>query len=86
MDRNVAHILARLAEVDIDEYALKMFKAGVVMNALGWGVLGLGTLVSFVVSVLAIRFLMSYIRKNDFKVFGVYRIVLGLIILAVMLF
>ena len=65
---------------------LKMFKAGVVMNALGWGVLGLGTLVSFVVSVLAIRFLMSYIRKNDFKIFGVYRIVLGLIILAVMLF
>ncbi len=65
---------------------LKMFKAGVVMNTLACGVLGLGTLVSFVVSVLAIRFLMSYIRKNDFKIFGVYRIVLGVIILAVMLF
>ncbi len=65
---------------------LKMFKAGVVMNALAWGVLGLGTLVSFVVSVLAIRFLMGYIRKHDFKVFGIYRIVLGLIILSVVLF
>ena len=64
---------------------LKMFKAGVVMNAMGWGVLGLGTLVSFVVSVIAIRFLMSYIRKHDFKAFGVYRIVLGMIILAVVL-
>ena len=56
------------------------------MNMLAWGVLGLGTLVSFVVSVLAIRFLMSYIRKHDFKVFGVYRIVLGLVILAVVFF
>ncbi len=65
---------------------LKMFKAGVEMNMLAWGVLGLGTLVSFVVSVLAIRFLMSYIRKHDFKVFGVYRIVLGLVILAVVFF
>lgn len=65
---------------------LKMFKAGVEMNMLAWSVLGLGTLVSFVVSVLAIRFLMNYIRKHDFKVFGVYRIVLGLLILAVVFF
>ena len=64
---------------------VKMFKAGVVMNALGWGVLGLGTLTAFVVSVLAIRFLMNYIRKHDFKVFGVYRIVLGVLIIAVVL-
>lgn len=42
--------------------------------------LSLGTFVSFVVSIVAIRFLLSYIRKHDFKVFGYYRIVLGVIV------
>ena len=44
-------------------------------------VLGVGCLVSFIVSILVIRFLMNYIRKHDFKVFGYYRIILGLIVL-----
>lgn len=42
----------------------------------------IGMVVAFVVSVLAIKFLMGYIKKHDFKVFGYYRIVLGLIIVA----
>ncbi|MEE1314316.1 MAG: undecaprenyl-diphosphate phosphatase [Faecalimonas sp.] len=42
-----------------------------------------GCLVAFVVSILAIKFLMGYIKKNDFKVFGYYRIVLGILVLAV---
>lgn len=46
-----------------------------------WLLLFIGTFVSFVVSVFAIRMLLSYIRKHDFKIFGVYRIVLGLIVL-----
>lgn len=46
-----------------------------------WVLLLIGTFVSFVVSVFAIRMLLSYIRKHDFKIFGVYRIVLGLIVL-----
>ncbi len=41
-----------------------------------------GMLIAFVVSVYSIKFLMSYIRRNDFKVFGYYRIVLGVIVLA----
>lgn len=45
----------------------------------------IATVVSFVVSVLAIRFLLSYIRKHDFKVFGYYRIVLGIIIFILLL-
>ncbi len=53
------------------------------MNELG--ILFVGTLVSFIVSVFAIRFLLSYIRKHDFKVFGYYRIVLGIIVLLVFL-
>ncbi|MCI0130142.1 MULTISPECIES: undecaprenyl-diphosphate phosphatase [Enterococcaceae] len=43
--------------------------------------LSIGTIVSFVVSILAIKFLMGYIKKHDFKVFGWYRIILGTIIL-----
>ena len=44
-------------------------------------ILLVGTVVAFVVSIVVIRFLMGYIRKHDFKVFGVYRIVLGLVVL-----
>ena len=60
---------------------LKAFMEGVVFTGAEWITLILGTLVSFVVSVLAIKFLVSYIRKHDFKGFGYYRIVLGIIIL-----
>lgn len=49
-----------------------------------WILLSVATVVSFVVSVLAIRFLMGYIQKHDFKVFGWYRIVLGVVILIVL--
>lgn len=41
----------------------------------------LGMLIAFLVSVYSIRFLMSWVKKNDFKVFGYYRIVLGVIVL-----
>lgn len=44
-------------------------------------VLLVGTAVSFIVSVLAIKFLMSYIKKNDFTIFGWYRIILGVILI-----
>ena len=44
--------------------------------------LGTGCVVAFFVSVFAIKFLMGYIRKHDFKAFGWYRIVLGVLVLA----
>lgn len=44
--------------------------------------LSVGTITAFLVSVFVIRFLMSYIKKHDFKLFGWYRIVLGVIVLA----
>lgn len=50
------------------------------------GLLLVGTLVSFIVSVFAIRFLLTYIRKHDFKIFGYYRIILGVIVLIAFLF
>jgi len=43
--------------------------------------LSVGCIVAFVVSVIAIKFLMGYIKKNDFKVFGYYRIVLGILVI-----
>ena len=45
------------------------------------GLLLVGMIVSFAVSIFAIRFLMGYIKKHDFKVFGWYRIALGALVL-----
>ena len=50
-----------------------------------WLVLALGCLVSFVVSMIAIRFLMDFVKKHSFAPFGAYRIVLGVVVLAVWL-
>ncbi len=63
---------------------LKLLKYFVKVGMFSFGELGLlliGTFVSFIVSVFAIRMLLTYIRKHDFKIFGVYRIVLGVIVL-----
>jgi undecaprenyl-diphosphatase len=46
-------------------------------------VLIVGCAVAFIVSIIAIRFLMDYVKRHDFKFFGAYRIVLGIIVLAV---
>ena len=46
-----------------------------------WFLLIIGTLVSFIVSIFAIRLLLGYIRNHDFKVFGVYRIILGIVVI-----
>ena len=61
-------------------------KFGFDFNTTEWIVLLVGMFVSFIVSVLAIKFLMGYIRKHDFKGFGVYRIILGVIILLTVIF
>ena len=45
-----------------------------------------GTVVAFLVSLLVIKFLLSYIKKNDFTLFGIYRIILGLIIILSLLY
>lgn len=60
---------------------LKILGFGFSLSALEWGVLITGTVVSFLVSVAAIKFLMNYIRKHDFKAFGYYRIILGIAVL-----
>ncbi|MDY5986555.1 MAG: undecaprenyl-diphosphate phosphatase [Lachnoclostridium sp.] len=64
---------------------LKLLKFGFHFTGAEFGLLMLGCIVSFLVSVVAIKFLMGYIKKNDFKVFGYYRIVLGALILMISL-
>lgn len=59
---------------------LKIFKFGM-PSFFEFIVLVIGMAVSYIVSVLSIKFLMSYIKKNNFKIFGYYRIVLGIIVL-----
>ncbi len=60
----------------------KLLKAGMAFSGLEWIVLAVGSIISFIVSIFAIKFLLAYIKKNDFKIFGYYRIILGLIVLA----
>lgn len=61
---------------------LKLVKFGFAFTEIEIAVLLVGMLVSFLVSIAVIKFLMSYIKKHDFKVFGYYRIILGIIVLA----
>ena len=60
---------------------LKVVKFGFSFTAIEMGVLITGTVVSFVVSLFAVRFLMGYVKKHDFQLFGWYRIILGAIVL-----
>ena len=60
---------------------LKLVNFGFSFTANELIILGVGCGVAFIVSILAIKFLMSYIQKHDFKAFGVYRIVLGVLVI-----
>lgn len=60
---------------------LKLAKFGLSFTASEAAALLVGTAVSFVVSMFVLKFLMGYIKKHDFKVFGWYRIVLGIVVL-----
>lgn len=65
---------------------LKLVKFGFAFTGTELAILLTGMATAFVVSVLAIKFLMGYIKKNDFKVFGYYRIVLGILVLVYFIF
>ncbi len=56
-------------------------KAGLSMPPVGWALLAVGTIVSFLVSMLVIRFLTEFVKKHTFVPFGVYRILLGAAVL-----
>lgn len=60
---------------------IKVVKFGLAFTSAELVILIVGVVVAFVMSIIVIKFLMSYIKKHDFKVFGVYRIVLGVLVL-----
>ena len=63
---------------------LKLVKIGLDFSSSELIILSLGTIVAFLTSIIIIKFLMSYIKKHDFKIFGYYRIILGIIVLLTM--
>lgn len=64
--------------------AVKYVAAGVTITTSEIAILIIGTLVAFVVSIFVIKFLMEYIKKHDFQVFGWYRILLGILVLLIL--
>lgn len=61
---------------------LKIVTNDYAMASSEWGLLLVAMLVAYVVSLIAVKFLVNYVRQHDFKIFGWYRIVLGIIVLA----
>lgn len=60
---------------------LDLIKTPVAFTLSEWGMLGLGTVISFITALFAIRFFITYVQKKSFTVFGYYRIVVGVIAL-----
>lgn len=60
---------------------IKLLKFGLVFTTSEIWILLIGMVTAFIVSILAIKFLMNYIKKNDFKAFGWYRIILGIVVI-----
>ena len=60
---------------------VKLFAEGVTVTSLEWGILAVGCVSAFLVSLAAIRFLMDFVKKHSFASFGWYRIVLGALVI-----
>ena len=60
---------------------VKLVKHGLAFTGAEWLVLGVGMVSAFVVSILVIRFLLSYVKRHDFGAFGIYRIALAVLVL-----
>lgn len=60
---------------------LKLVTNDYIMQGAEWELLLVGLLVAYVVSIISVKFLTNYVKKHDFKVFGYYRIVLGIIVI-----
>lgn len=65
---------------------LKLIKFSFAFTGMEIAILLVGMVVAFITSMFIIKFLMSYIKKHDFKVFGYYRIILGIIVISIFLF
>ncbi|MGL5052451.1 MAG: undecaprenyl-diphosphate phosphatase [Cetobacterium sp.] len=63
---------------------LKLMKNGLNFTTLEWQLLAVGSVVSFIVAYIVINWFMGYIKKRTFKVFGIYRIIIGILVLLLM--
>lgn len=64
---------------------LKLYKEGLSFTGTEWLIIAIGFVVSFIMAFIAIKWFMDYIKKHDFKIFGYYRIALGLIVILMLL-
>ena len=60
---------------------LKIVTNTYVMTISEWSLLLIGMVIAYIVSILSVKFLVSYVRRHDFKVFGIYRIILGILVI-----
>ena len=60
---------------------LKLVTNDYIMQNTEWGLLIIGMVIAYVVSVISVKFLTNYVKRHDFKVFGYYRIILGIIVI-----
>ena len=65
--------------------AYKIMKNGLAFTGHQWVLIGIGSVVSFIVAYAVVAFLMAYVRKHSFTVFGVYRIIIGVVVLLLLL-
>lgn len=65
---------------------LRLYKNGLVFTSWEWFLLALGSVLSFIVSLIVIRVFLDYIKKHDFKIFGYYRMILSVVFMAYFLF
>ena len=65
---------------------LKILKFGLSFTGTELVVLAIGMIVSFLVSIVSIKFLRGYVKRHDFKAFGVYRIILGILVIGYFMF
>ena len=74
-------ILLGMSRTTAAEFTFLLVKFGLAFSASEAVILIVGMVVAFVVSIIVIKFLLNYIRRNDFKAFGWYRIVLGVLVI-----
>jgi len=60
-----------------------IYKSGLSFTTSEWGTVALGFMVAFIVALIVIKWFLNYIKRNSFKIFGWYRIILGIILLIV---
>ena len=63
-----------------------LYKSGFAFTGDNWGMIGLGFVVSFIVAMLVVKWLLGYIKKHSFSIFGWYRVIIGILLLVSSLF